>query len=100
MGRRQSKGERSRAETDTNNRTNPVRKVRANSVGLGRVPFSGRVLVLVSLGLNLAATLLLSASHLAEATTFLPVIAWVVLAGLSWYARFPAGAVATRSQVG
>ena len=48
----------------------------------------------------LAATLLLSASHLAEATTFLPVIAWVVLAGLSWYARFPAGAVATRSQVG
>ena len=60
----------------------------------------GRVLVLGSLGLNLAATLLLSASRLAEATTFLPVIAWVVLAGLTWYARFPAGAVATRSQVG
>ncbi|HEX6349720.1 MAG TPA: hypothetical protein VF160_10070, partial [Candidatus Dormibacteraeota bacterium] len=60
----------------------------------------GRRLVLVSLGLNLAATVLFSAAHLAEATTFLPVLAWLVLAALTWYSRFPTTAVATRSQVG
>ena len=60
----------------------------------------GRRLVLISLGLNLAATLILSAAHLAEATTFLPVLAWLVLAALTWYSRFPTIAVATRSQVG
>jgi len=59
----------------------------------------GRRLVLVSLGLNLAATLLFSAAHLLEAMTLLPVLAWLALGWLTWSSRFRPRVVATRSQV-
>jgi len=61
---------------------------------------AGRRPVLVSLGLNLAATVLFSTSHLLEATTLLPALVWSTLAALTWYASFPHAPVATRSQVG
>jgi hypothetical protein len=59
----------------------------------------GRRRVLVSLALNLAATVVFSAQHLLEWTTLGPVLVWLVLAGLTRNARFRDPAVATRSQV-
>lgn len=59
----------------------------------------GRRLVLASLGVNLAATIVFSAQHLLEWTTLGPVLVWVLLAWLTWNARFRAAAVATRSHL-
>jgi hypothetical protein len=59
----------------------------------------GRHLVLVSLGLNLAATFLFSAAHLFEAMALIPVLAWLVLAWFTWSSRFGQRVVATPSQV-
>ncbi len=59
----------------------------------------GRRVVLVSLGLNLAATIAFSAQHLLEWTTLGPALSWVLLAWLTWNARFRNSAVATRSQL-
>ena len=59
----------------------------------------GRQLVLVSLALNLLATVLFSAPHLLEAMTLVPVLAWLLLGWLTWSSRFRESAVATPSQV-
>ena len=81
--------------------------VHAVAAGLGRTGGlrmaggrrDGRHLVLVSLGLNLAATFLFSAAHLFEAMALIPVLAWLVLAWFTWSSRFGQRVVATPSQV-